>query len=207
MPACTCTDELPQQIVDCENQLDILFDQIQTNGELEKVKEFFKRPFIKKSSQTIQTAIIDQYMLLIKTLQEVKAGRKDVAKATEVIQEITWSRQKTVIGHNLINLAKLLGLVAVFGVSFVSLMSNGLPSILFNPLIGVNVTLALGVLMYKTFESILKCFKSFELDGRVDKEEKSELNLISFFKPQGSQPLARKIELNSTEIPVHNLGS
>ncbi|MDP3268365.1 MAG: DUF5638 domain-containing protein [Legionella sp.] len=207
MPACTCTAELPQQIVDCERQLDILFAQIQTNGELEKVKEFFKRPFIKKSSQNIKTAIMNQYNLLIQTLQDVKTGKTDVTKATEIIQEITWSRQKTVIGHNLINLAKILGLVAAFGVSFVSLVSNGLPSILFNPLIGVNVTFALGVLMYQTFEYILKCFKDFELDGRVAKEEKSELNLISFFKPQDSQLLAPTGDRHAPDMPVYHLGS
>ncbi len=150
---------------------------------LNGLNDYYTRRFWKNDNDTKRKSLVNEYGLLLETIKKIKTGSLKTEQALKNISDISSDRKIDVIIQNIFKTCELLFWLTAAITSYAFCIGFGIPIMFFNPVVGLAITIGTSVLMLEAAIQTLKCVDEFKSFDPINKQEKLERNLISFFLP------------------------
>ncbi|MGC1183402.1 DUF5638 domain-containing protein [Legionella sp.] len=190
---------LEKRLIENDQKLSNLFTGVKLNESLLKhiadIKNYYNISYTKaKESKTIE-AIIKDYENFVDHLKILKSnsGVTNVSyerrleaynKATDSIRHARNSKKLAIIKYDLAQACKLTFWAASAISLYASIFLIALPMVIFQPVIGLSMSISIGGLLLMTALKCTQCIREFKTLGRHDIEYRDEIELFGLFKPE-----------------------
>lgn len=181
-----------------DKSLNSIFTDLNTNKaldrQLKKIQQFYRCAFKQAPNDSAGCTVIKEYSDLIERIEKVKCGNLTATQAIEEISNSAENKRINIIIENVLKACELLFWTASAAVFYVGCVTVGIPMMLCEPIIGSAIFIGCTAFLSASFVSAIECFEQLKSFDHINKEERRELNLISFFSAEQTN--------QSTRLPV-----
>jgi hypothetical protein len=164
------------------------------------LNEYYTRRFWNFDSFTKRQTLVNVYCLLLATIKQIKAGSLPAEQAINNLDSITSDRKTDVVVRNIFKACELLFWLPAALTSYAFCIGFGVPLMFFNLPLGLAITGGTSVLMLEAAVQALKCVDDFQSFSSINKQERLERNVVSFFLPpkKNKKPMQGEEELDAS---------
>lgn len=149
--------------------------------DLKKIQKVYRYAFNEAPNESTGSKVIKEYSDLIEQIKKVKCGNLTATQAIEEISNSAENKRINIIIENVLTACELLFWTASAAVFYIGCVTVGIPMILCELIIGSAIFIGCAAFLSASFVSAIECFEQFKSFDHINKEERRELNLISFF--------------------------
>jgi hypothetical protein len=171
----------------CETRFNSLFDGLNENDVLKNnraslIKAYWDA-FENQTSVAGELEVLAEYNHFIENLTKVKLDGNSAYDVYNDALNHAQSRKTAVILYNIAKVFELIFWFSLFMLAAVTAINIGIPLIFLNPLLGITMTLAFGLLSYVTFKNFSSGLDTIKTYEGLPELATAEQNCIRFFAP------------------------